>query len=95
MRTTPEECAAIGKTLSSRLSAAPGPAVVIIPKRGWSALDVEGGPFWDPEADAALVQALHDGLQGSKVEVLSVDGTVNDDICIAKMVEKLHDMLSK
>ena len=30
----------------------------LIPERGVSALDIEGGPFFDPEADAALFEAI-------------------------------------
>ena len=30
----------------------------LIPEKGVSALDIEGGPFFDPEADAALFEAI-------------------------------------
>jgi uncharacterized protein (UPF0261 family) len=30
----------------------------LIPEKGVSAIDIEGGPFWDPDADAALFQAI-------------------------------------
>jgi len=30
----------------------------LIPENGLSALDIKGGAFWDPEADAALYAAL-------------------------------------
>ena len=35
-----------------------GPARLLIPELGVSALDAAGQPFWDPEADAALFRAL-------------------------------------
>src|SRR5690606_37013716 len=54
MRTTVEECARIGSWIGARLSAGTGPLRVLIPEKGVSALDVEGGPFFDPLADAAL-----------------------------------------
>jgi uncharacterized protein (UPF0261 family) len=31
---------------------------VLIPEHGVSALDIEGGPFYDPAADSALFDAL-------------------------------------
>jgi uncharacterized protein (UPF0261 family) len=31
---------------------------LLIPEKGVSALDIEGGAFWDPAADAALFEAL-------------------------------------
>lgn len=58
MRTTAEECQAIGKWIGGKLNACEGPVRFLIPEKGVSALDIEGGAFWDPEADAALFSAL-------------------------------------
>jgi uncharacterized protein (UPF0261 family) len=58
MRTTAEECSAIGEWIGQKLNACEGPVRFLIPEKGVSALDIEGGAFWDPEADAALFSAL-------------------------------------
>jgi uncharacterized protein (UPF0261 family) len=58
MRTTPTECRAIGDLIGARLAACHGPLRFLIPERGVSALDIAGGPFFDPEADAALFAAI-------------------------------------
>jgi uncharacterized protein (UPF0261 family) len=58
MRTTAEECRRIGEWIGEKLSQCEGPVRFLIPERGVSALDIEGGAFWDPEADAALFQAI-------------------------------------
>jgi len=58
MRTTPEECAAIGAWIGRKLDACEGPVRMLIPEAGVSALDIEGGAFRDPVADAALFEAL-------------------------------------
>ena len=58
MRTTAEECRAIGEWIGEKLNACEGPVRFLIPEKGVSALDIEGGAFWDPEADAALFSAL-------------------------------------
>ena len=65
MRTTPEECAAIGARMAEVLSRAEGPTVVMLPLGGISAIDVPGQPFHDPEADAALFEAIRNGLSES------------------------------
>lgn len=62
MRTTPEENAAIGRWIGAKLNAFTGPWRLLFPERGVSALDAEGGPFWWPMADAALLAALTDTL---------------------------------
>ena len=58
MRTNPDENAAMGRWIAAKLNACPGPVRLLIPERGISALDIEGGAFWWPEADAALFDAL-------------------------------------
>ena len=58
MRTSPEECRAVGEWIGQKLNACEGQVRFLIPEKGVSALDVEGGAFWDPEADAALFEAL-------------------------------------
>jgi uncharacterized protein (UPF0261 family) len=58
MRTTAEECHRIGEWIGERLSRCDGPVRFLIPEKGVSALDIEGGAFRDPEADAALFEAI-------------------------------------
>ncbi|MDO9306987.1 MAG: Tm-1-like ATP-binding domain-containing protein [Mesorhizobium sp.] len=58
MRTTADECRAIGEWIGKKLNACEGPVRFLIPEKGVSALDIEGGAFWDPAADAALFEAL-------------------------------------
>lgn len=58
MRTTAEECAAIGRWIGAKLNACAGEVRFLLPEGGLSALDVEGQPFHDPEADGALFAAL-------------------------------------
>ncbi|MGI6852491.1 Tm-1-like ATP-binding domain-containing protein [Mesorhizobium sp. 1B3] len=58
MRTTADECRLIGEWIGERLSRCEGPVRFLIPEKGVSAIDVEGGPFWDPEADRSLFEAI-------------------------------------
>jgi uncharacterized protein (UPF0261 family) len=58
MRTTAGENAQMGAWIGNRLNLCDGPVRLLIPERGISALDIEGGEFWNPEADAALFDAL-------------------------------------
>jgi len=58
MRTTAEENRRIGEWIGTKLSLCEGPVRFLIPEKGVSALDIEGGAFFDPEADAALFEAI-------------------------------------
>ena len=58
MRTSAAECRDVGEWIGGKLNLCDGPVRVLIPERGVSALDIEGGAFFDPEADAALFDAV-------------------------------------
>jgi uncharacterized protein (UPF0261 family)/N-acetylglutamate synthase-like GNAT family acetyltransferase len=79
MRTTPEDNAALGRTIAERLVRSEGPTAVIVPRGGVSALDAPGKPFWWPEADAALFDSLRKGLEGHpNVLLIERDEHIND-----------------
>jgi len=94
MRTTPEECAELGRRIARKLAAATGPVSLFVPLRGVSMIDAEGQPFHDPDADAALFDALREGLAGASVELIELDRNVNDDEFADAMVDKLDSYLA-
>lgn len=89
MRTTPEECARLGGILARKLNAARGPVALFLPLRGVSMIDAEGGPFWWPEADAALFGALRSSLDPSRVDLVELDLHVNDPAFADAMADRL------
>lgn len=79
MRTNPDECRAIGAWLAERLNRCEGPVRLLIPEKGVSALDVEGGAFFDPEADAALFGAIERTLvQTADRQLIRLPLHIND-----------------
>jgi uncharacterized protein (UPF0261 family) len=92
MRTTPEECAELGRRLGAKLSAATGPVALFVPLRGISAISGEGAPFYDADADAALRDGLHETLAPS-VEVHEIDAHVNDPAFALAMAARLDEFL--
>ena len=58
MRTTADENRAMGEWIGARLNACEGPVRFLIPEKGVSLIDAPGMPFHDPDADAALFEAL-------------------------------------
>jgi len=77
MRTTAVENAQLGEIIAGKLNKAKGPVTLMLPLRGVSALDKEGQPFWDAEADAALFDALR-AHAGKNVSVVELDLHIND-----------------
>jgi uncharacterized protein (UPF0261 family) len=91
MRTTPEECAELGRRIAAKLSAATGPTALFIPLRGVSLIDAEGQPFHDAEADAALFDAVRS--VSDNVEVTEMDCNVNDEAFAEAMAVRLDELL--
>ncbi len=65
MRTTAEENAALGAEIARKVAAARGPAVILLPLQGVSALDRAGQPFDDPAARQALFEAIRSGWRAA------------------------------
>jgi uncharacterized protein (UPF0261 family) len=92
MRTTPEESAELGRRIARKLNAATGPVTLFVPLRGVSMIAVEGQPFHDPQADAALIEALHEELDPA-VEVRELDLDINDAAFARALAERLHELV--
>jgi uncharacterized protein (UPF0261 family) len=90
MRTTPEECAELGRRIGRKLSAATGPVTLFIPLRGVSLIAVDGQVFNDPEADRALFAGLRETLDPG-VDVRELDTDINDPDFAHAMVDTLHE----
>ena len=88
MRTTPEECAALGRLVATKVNASRGPVSVLIPRRGVSVISAAGGPFHDQHADATLFHALETGLRPG-IPCTSLDCTINDPAFARACVEAL------
>jgi uncharacterized protein (UPF0261 family) len=92
MRTTPEECEELGRTIGRKLSAATGPTVLFVPRGGVSMIAVPGGPFYDAAADDALLAGLEETLTES-VEVHERPEDVNDPAFATAMADRLHELI--
>jgi len=89
MRTTPDENAALGRIIAEKLNATTGPTALFLPLRGVSMIDADGGPFWSPEADTALFDALRTTLDRSKVDLVELDLHINDPAFADAMADRL------
>ncbi|MBU2936373.1 Tm-1-like ATP-binding domain-containing protein [Pacificibacter marinus] len=79
MRATPEESAKIGAWIGAKLNKCDGPVRFLLPLRGVSALDIEGGPFHDVAASEALFGALRNTVvQTSTRQLVELDLHIND-----------------
>jgi uncharacterized protein (UPF0261 family) len=55
-------------------------------------IDAPGQPFHDAQADAALFDALREGV-GDNVELIEIDSNINDEAFATAMADKLDAYL--
>lgn len=91
MRTSADECRELGRRIAERLNSNTGgtDVTVFIPEGGFSGIDVEGQAFFDPEADAALIDELTANLNPS-IRVVRRNVPINDKAFALEMAETLH-----
>ena len=77
MRTTPEECAQLGKIIAEKLNLSKGPVTMLIPRKAISVISAAGKPFHDPAADQTLFDNLKSRLRRD-IEVIEMDCEIND-----------------
>jgi len=91
MRTTPAENAALGRELATKVAHSKGPARILLPLRGLSAIDREGQSFDDPEARAALYAAIR--AHAGSVPVRELDLHLNDAAFAEALANELLTLL--
>jgi uncharacterized protein (UPF0261 family) len=91
MRTTPEECAELGRRIGRKLAAATGPTVLFVPLGGVSMIAVEGQPFHDAAADDALRAGLAETIGSVEVHERAED--VNDPAFAVAMADRLDELI--
>jgi uncharacterized protein (UPF0261 family)/ABC-type branched-subunit amino acid transport system ATPase component len=80
MRTTPDECRAIGAFLAAKCNAMRGPVRLLLPEGGVSAIDKPGQPFHDPEANRALFDTLAQNFRSSSDhQLVRLPHHINDE----------------
>ena len=91
VRTTPEENVELGKIIAGKLNMSIGPVAVYIPLRGISVISSAGGPYYWPEADAALFETLRTNLR-KDIPYHELDLNINDPEFARAMAEGLLAM---
>ena len=91
MRTTPEECAELGRILAEKTNAYTAPSAIMIPTKAISVISAEGQPFHDPAADEALFSTIR---ENATCEVVEMDVEINNPAFARACAEKLLQLIN-
>jgi uncharacterized protein (UPF0261 family) len=93
LRTNRDENRRMGEWLGQRFNRCDGPVRVLIPENGVSALDAPGRPFHDPEADAALFDALEEVFEPTiERRLIRLPHHINDPAFSAALAENFREI---
>ncbi|MBW2707389.1 MAG: Tm-1-like ATP-binding domain-containing protein [Deltaproteobacteria bacterium] len=72
-----DETTHLANQLAEKLNQDPTNVKVLIPMKGWSGADKEGGPLYDPETNSVFIQTLKEAVN-PQIEIQEVDYHIND-----------------
>jgi uncharacterized protein (UPF0261 family) len=91
MRTTPDECAELGRIIADKVNRYTAPSVIMLPKKAVSIISAAGQPFHDPAADEALFQAIR---THAKIPVKEFDEEINSQAFARACAEQLLRLMT-
>jgi uncharacterized protein (UPF0261 family) len=94
MRTNVEENWLLGKQLIEKLNKSASPVSVVLPLKGISQIDSEGGIFYKPENDQALFDSIKNHAAG-QINVVESDAHINDNSFAEILVKTLIETINK
>lgn len=94
MRTNQDENRLLGQGLAQKLNRSSAAVTMVLPRKGLSQIDIEGGVFYGPETNAVLFEAIKKHAQ-ENVTVVEVDAHINDEQFSQKLVTLLLAMIEK
>lgn len=95
MRTTVEENEKLGKIIASKLNLAKSETILVIPNGGFSAIDVQTGPFYCPEADKALIDSIKKHLTNENVKLIEKEHAINDKAFAEFSAQQLINLINE
>jgi uncharacterized protein (UPF0261 family) len=94
MRTNKEENRILGERLAKKINQSSAPVVILLPTKGISQIDAEGGIFYRPEINRVLFDTIKEKTKKS-INVIEVDAHINDEKFATMLVSVLLDAINK
>ena len=89
-----EETTCLANQLAEKLNRDAANIKVLIPARGWSEADREGGPLYDPEMNLVFTRRIKEVLD-PQIEILEVDRHINDSAFAQAAATLMDKMIQK
>lgn len=94
MRTDERENKILGEWFAQKLNRSVAATAILLPQKGISQIDVEGGIFYRPEINQILFDTIKKNIS-KKVQIIEVDAHINDNMFAEKAVAVLLQLIAK
>ena len=84
----------LGKQLAQKLNKSAAPTSIVLPLKGISQIDAEGGVFYRPEINQVLFDSIKNNV-AQAVDVKEVDAHINDYAFSEILVKTLLEMIQR
>lgn len=91
IRLSDQETLLIADQLSKKLNQSTDSVKLLVPNRGWSEADIQGGPLFDPDTAALFIRRIRENLD-PRIEVREADLHINERN-FAKMAAEMMDQM--
>jgi len=94
VRANQAEMSDAGRFVAERLSQTTGPAVIVIPRRGFSQLNIKGGPLFDPQADQGFIEGLTAAGAG-RLAIAELEMHINEPAFAEAVSAELRSLMER
>jgi uncharacterized protein (UPF0261 family) len=92
LRMNTDELTQVAGAFAEKINRATGPVRMVIPLRGWSSVDSEGNPTYDPEEDRIFIRELRKQLHPDVV-IREVDANMEDPVFAEVLLQSVLEIL--
>ena len=93
VRLSASEMRRLGHEFARKANSSSTPITICVPRWGFSVNDVEGGLFWNPEADQTFIDALSADLE-PRHRLIVLQHHIHDDEFVTRVVDELMERMS-
>jgi len=93
IRTSREELAALARIIAEKAGQAAGPVAVVFPSKGFSAIDMEGKAFYEPDTDRVFLEVLKEH-RPKGLQIYELDAHILDEAFV-KEVASIYDQMAR
>jgi len=94
VRANQAEMSDAGRFVAERLSQTTGPALIVIPRRGFSQLNIRGGLLFDPQADQGFIEGLTAAGKG-RLAIAELEMHINEPAFAEAVSAELRSLMER